>query len=91
MEPVSTKHGTPIPPITGVMCGQDDIKLDLNSRLSETGSEPEGPPPELWLSSLGGESFLIAGSGKWAYHCELRGQHGKMAEPVWELTFPHIL
>lgn len=80
IESVSTKHGTAIPPIVMVRCGQ--------AAITEFVSEQTRPPPELWLSSSGVESFLIAASGEAAY--QWWEQHGRMAEKVPELSHHHI-
>ena len=54
IDPVSTRHGTSTPPISTLICGQAATKF---SGVALAESEPEEPPPELWLKSSGGESF----------------------------------
>lgn len=59
IDPVSTKHGTLISPITTKMCGQVDINpptaLERKAIL-----EPDKPPSGLWLLSPEGASFPVA-------------------------------
>lgn len=50
-------------------CGQDDISPDIKPK---TPVEPVNSPPELWLSRLVGERFLMDDSGAGVYHHERR-------------------
>lgn len=67
MEPVSTRHGTRIPPIRTGKFGQADIKPSTTLAESNAVPEPEKTPTGLWLFSPVGISFPTAGLIDWIY------------------------
>lgn len=59
LDPVSTRHGTEIPPMLTFICGQVEMSFGASSKPAETLSEPVSAPPEPWLCNPVGTSFPV--------------------------------
>lgn len=58
IDPVSRIQGTETPTSLTVTLGQGATKHSIS--LSITGNEPNPPPPNVWLLTVGGASFPSA-------------------------------